>query len=409
MKGRRKSSWPLSTGSSLIELMAAMAILSVILIMLSVALETSLGQFRQSTDRTSNRNSGRAALQWLKQDLTTAFHPKPAGHLQLPTSIPAEQRQFFEARYFLPFEINRTESSDDLFSLPNSATEFARLCFVSHLTEEFLIDPRSNRTGPTPASLPSVIGYYVAYTKNSPMKGDPSASMKLFRHLRPAGAFDGERYAGGFLRHCHEEINDTPSLSRPLNEQNPAAMRQGAFSNSDLPTLLGMFRSDAPQATPQEAAAAWPNLPIPNHLTKPPGNLKPDRGSLEAWQNPGSPIHNTVFPDEALCSNVVRFEIEASRRVGISPNRFETLGAEELNAHLSLNNGEEWPVLVIPDFVKVTIGIVNETTAQRLTRYEDWIVDWSITDPSQWTENRRRIESGLQTFEIRLKVRRSAS
>lgn len=396
-------------GTSLIELMTAMAILSVILVMLSVALEASLGEFRSSTDRTANRTSGGAALEWLKRDLATALPPEPRRLAPLPDSVTAAQRRFFENRNFLPFEINRNTSRDDAVSLPNAAPEFDWICFVTRLPQETLIEAHDEFDQAKPLSLPSIVGYYVAYTRNSPLTGDDTASMKLFRHWRPGGTFSGERYASGFLRRCHAEINDVPALSRSLHERNPAAVRQGGFSNADLPALLAMRQPDSRFAPPVKAKPAWPVLALPAYLPAPPPTTTPDRGTMEAWRTPESTVHDTIFPDEPLCANIVRFEIEASRRVELSPSNTASLGASELNSHLGLNNGEEWPCLILPDSITVRIGVVNESTARTLTRYEDWIIDWELTDPSQWTPARKRIEQGLQIFEQRISMRKTQS
>lgn len=399
----------IDSGATLLELITAMSILLVILLMLSTALDASLGQFRHSTDLTVKRTSARAALQWLQQDLETITLPQPARVAPLPSSVTSEQREFFSDRYIYPTEINRSSHSGDLESLPNAAPEFDQFCFVSQIPETLLLDPASNAAAGNPASAPSIVGYYVAFTRNSPLKGDTLASMKLFRHFRPGKAIDGGRYASGFLQYCHEEINDTVDPSRNLSEPNPAAIRRGIFSNSELPSLLGMRLPDGLASDPVETQAAWPVFPLAEYLKKPPAALNPNRGSPKDWTDPEHPVHDTIFPDESLCRNVVRFEIEAEKRVETGNNIYETLKATELNDHLGLNNGDEWPCLVVPDYINITIAVVNEGTARTLTRYEDWIVDWSETNASDWSESRKKIERGLQTFTLRVRVGRTTT
>lgn len=398
-----------SAGATLIELITAMSILLVILLMLSTALDASLGQFRQSTDRNTKRTSARASLHWLERDLETISLPQPARLSPLPDSSTNAQREFFEDRQFYPTEINRSRYSGDESSLPNAAEEFDHLCFVSRIPDTPHLDPASNSLPPHSTSIPSIVGYYVAYTRNSPLKGDDLASMKLFRHFRPGSSFSGQRYANEFLSYSHTKINDFPEPSRPLSESNPAAVRKGLLSNSDFPSLLGMRLPNGPSASPEKGDAAWPVFPLSGHLSEPPPTLNPGRGSATDWIDPIHPVHDTVFPDESLCRNVVRFEVEAERRVQSSPGKFETLEAQALNSYLGLNNGNEWPCLVIPDYLNITVSVINETTARSLTKYEDWIVDWNLTNPSEWSETRKRIERGLQTFQLRVRLRRATT
>ncbi|MDF1823340.1 MAG: hypothetical protein P1U68_01790 [Verrucomicrobiales bacterium] len=398
-----------NSGATLIELITAMSILLVILLMLSTALDASLGQFRQSTDRTAKRTSARAALQWLERDLETVLLPRPARLSPLPDSATTAQREFFESRLFYPTEINRSQHSGDKQSLPNASDKFDRLCFVSQIPGTPQLDPALNSNTRRADPAPSIVGYYVAYTRNSPLKGDTLASMKLFRHFRPGSSVSGQRYANEFLSYCATEINSRSELGQPLSAPNSAAVRKGLFSNTELPSLLGMRLPNDPSASPEESDAAWPVFPLTNYLTEPPPALNPNRGNLNDWENPDHSVHHTVFPDESLCRNVVRFEVRPERRVETSPGVFETLEASEINTHLGLSNGDEWPCLVVPDYLYITVGVINEATARTLTRYEDWLVDWKITDPSDWSETRTKIERSLQTFQLKVKLRRAAT
>ncbi|MDF1659935.1 MAG: prepilin-type N-terminal cleavage/methylation domain-containing protein [Verrucomicrobiales bacterium] len=394
-------------GASLIELLAAMSILSVILLMLSTALDASLGQFRISTDRSVNRSSGRAALQWIEQDLRTTVLPIPLPFASTPNTTTNTQREFFSERSFLPFEINRLRNADNLSSLPNAANEFGRLCFAAWLDEELILDPGSNIDTAQGTQI-SLVGYYVAFTKDTPLASDNTASMKLFRHLRPASPFQGGRYSSGFLLHNHLKINASLNLDRPLDERDSAAIRRGNFTNRSLPALIGMRRED-PADPAIKGSPAWPALPLSDYLLSPPPSLTPNRGEITAWQTAGSSVHDTVFPDQPVCSNVIRFELEAFRRLETSPGILENLDAEGVNSHFGLNGGSEWPCLVVPDYLKLTLSIVSESVATTLTNYQDWIIDWAIEDPSQWSDTRKRIEGGIQTFEIQIQVRRQQS
>ncbi|MEM1443990.1 MAG: hypothetical protein AAGF67_16700, partial [Verrucomicrobiota bacterium] len=292
--------------------------------------------------------------------------------------------------------------------LPNAAPEFARLCFVTDLREQIIIDPdKTADTGRFTSA--SIVGYYVAFTRNSPLQGDSVASMKLFRHVRPSSSFSGGRYAEGFLLHNHFEINDTPDPGRTLSQENPAAIPRGSFINGDLPTLIGFRSNPSDPSSAQEGSPAWPVLPLTEYLAAAPADLNPFRGTDTAWQTAGSSVHNTIFPDEPVGTNVVRFELSAEKRIETSPGVFTTMSAAEINTHLGLGSGDEWPCLVVPDTVKITIATVTEGTARTLTRYEDWIVDWKKTDPAHWPPHRQRIEKGLQTFEIRVRIGRGTT
>ncbi len=344
-------------GASLIELMAAMGILSVILLMLSTALEASLGQFRTSTDRSVNRSSGRAALQWMEQDLKTTALPSPSAFSSLPENATEVQREFFGDRLFIPFELDLKQSTDDQSRLPKSAPEYSHLSFATWLDPDFILDPRSSANFDDETQL-SLVGYYVAFTRNSPLASDSSASMKLFRHLRPSSRFRGDRYSGGYLLHNHVEVNTAMDASRSLEEPDAAAIRKGEFSNGSLPVLIGMQRENSTD-TPVEGSPAWPALPLNEHLASPPPSLIPNRGDLAAWQAAGNPVHETVFPDQPICENVVRFELEAFRRFETSPGVFEILDAAGVNSHLGINGGNEWPCLVVPDYIKITLRVIS--------------------------------------------------
>jgi len=78
------------------------------------------------------------------------------------------------------------------------------------------------------------------------------------------------------------------------------------------------------------------------------------------------------------------------------------MDAAALNQHLGLTGGDEWPVLVSPDFIEMTIATINEKTAKTLTKPEDWFIDFTATNPGSWSPQRRLIERGMQTRHFHL-------
>jgi hypothetical protein len=124
-------------------------------------------------------------------------------------------------------------------------------------------------------------------------------------------------------------------------------------------------------------------------LVSPPPTYQPTRGTEEDWKNPTSPVHDSVFPDEAICDHVVRFELKPFRRVTLPSGGSTLMDASALNQHLGLSGGTEWPALVAPDLIEVIITVVDEVTARRLSRYEDWIIDWDrVESPAATSADR---------------------
>jgi len=435
---------PARSGATLVELLASMAILGMLLVLLGTALQGALGRFRSGVDRAEARGGAETATAWLKRDLASATSSRPANLPPLPAGATDAQRRFFEGRLLFPFEVGREKGNGADRSFPNAAPEFDSLAFVAHPSAEASFDPErdlarlsgaGSATSATSASTasedalvrPSIIGYYVAYTRDSPLADFPGAGMKLYRHHRPGGDILAGGYAGGFLLHCSHRINDAwdetgPGSARSLAAGNAAAVSarslaagnaaavpSGRFANAALPFLLSRHVTDRETLQVEVGTAAWPALALSEHLPSPPPTLMPDRGSAADWRDPGAAVHDTVFPDEPVCANVVRFELTPLRRVTLPSGDRVLVGAAELNAHLDLPNGDEWPCLVEPHFLDVVVGVVDETTAERLSRYEDWIVDWSANDPAAWSPTRRLIEEGLRTRRFRISLSRRPS
>lgn len=370
---------------SLVELLASMGIFAVLMLVLALMLESSLNRFRRSAERIEQTADTRAVADWMERDLAGVFANRSAALPRLPDSATAVQREYFEKRVFMPFEVDRASGTGSPFgrSFANAADGFSSIAFV------------------TLAPNPSIAGYYVAFARHSPLAGDNGAGMKLFRHFRRGGHESGLGYADGILRSLSARINDAwiePDPARSLSVPNEAAVRQGNFANSELPFIFSTHRGG-------RMIHPWPALPVPGALRESPPSLQPDRGSAADWTNPESPVHDSVFSDESVCDHVVRFEIHPWRIVRMTDGRMEVMDAAALNDHLGIGSGDEWPVLVTPDFLDVTISVIPEANARRLSREQDWRFDWS--DPG--TANSDPRLQGMRTEQFRIHLPRRDS
>lgn len=388
-------------GATLVELLAAMAILSVFVLVLGQMLESSLARFREVSDTGGQRDGIRTAVEWMERDLASHLSSRPASLPLLPPTVSASQRQFFEGRLLLPFEVDRASGIGGTVgrSFANAAPEFSSLAFVARVSGE---RPE--------ASAPSLVGYYVAYARHSPLAGESGAGMKLFRHVRRGGHPGAEGYADGIVRHVSLAVNDDRSDAADpppaLDAPNAAAVRLGRFENADLPFLLA--RRIAPAGgPPREAVQPWPTLPVQDRLVVPPPTFSPARGRTIDWEDPASPVHESVFPDEAVCDHVVRFELTPRRRVVLPDGNHRLMDAAELNQHLGLSGGDEWPVLVAPDVIDLVVATISEKEALRLRSYEDWIFDWDESALASLPPDRQRIarSARVRTFRLALPPR----
>lgn len=412
-------------GSSLIELLASMVILAFLFFVLSSALGLSLGQFRRGVDRSENTIGSQAALDWIRRDLESIVAERYGNLPPLPASVTREQREFFEGKLFFPVEINRTSGVDQdpprIFV--NAHPDFDSVAFLARLPIDAQLNvayERARRGGDGADSSErglswesmaraSIVGYYVAYTYESPLAGERRGAMRLHRHYRPGGSKLAQGYAAGFAMHCSREINDDydetgVGEAREEEQANNAKIRNGLFANRELPFLFSRFLADPTADESIPGLQPWPKFPVAEFLESPPTDLFPDRGNAQDWEDPGSGVHDLVFPDEPIAHNVVRFEVSAFREVE-TENDIKAMGAKEMANHLGLP-GDGWPCLVTPTFVDVTITVVDENTARRLRSPEDWLVDWSQTDPSTWSETRQLIENNQETFRMRVPVSR---
>lgn len=383
--------------STLIELLTSMAILAVLLAVLAATLQASLGQFRASIDQSESTQTSRLAVQWLKQDLELATNRFPANLPPVSSQLSGAQRELLENRFLFPFELDRETgvAKPQESGFPARNSNFSTIAFTR-------LNPSQQAPGSgyaTPFPPLAIVGYYVAYTPNSPTSESPVYSMKLFRHFRPPGN-QGDGYSDSFLRFCHREINDGfLGLRRsdiPLGEPNPAAIPEGLLGNSDLPFLLS-WRS-LPNLELEDTiiagASPWPEF------TKSAPQSTQSWGTRQSWQDPRSFVHDFLLPDEAVANNVVQFEVTPFHVTSETDGSQLAMSTEEVVLHYNLETGE-WPCLVIPHFVEVTLGVIDEDIALRLPREEDWIVEWNSESASS-SELAEMIKANTHTKKFRI-------
>lgn len=363
--------------ATLIELLTSMAILSVLLSVLAATLQASLGQFRSSIDHSQSSGSSQQAIYWLKRDLQLAVNAIPANLPSWNVETSPAQKEFFEGQTFFPFEVNRKSgrNAPGNSGFPARNAAFATLAFPSLSGAERVPNSRLGIVTRNPSL--SIIGYYVAYSPDSPISDDSDSSMKLFRHFRPSGN-PGDGYADGFLRYCHREINDSlfnpvTRSQTPLDAANHAAIRQANFGNSALPFLLSarLLSTSPTEDQVHSGTPPWPEF------SPPPEPFSSGLGTEQRWSDPSSAVHDIVFPDEAVAMNVVRFEITPFRIMKDADGLTRAMGSSEVTETLNLGPDTEWPCLVSPTFLEIVLGVIDEKLAKRLKSEDDWIVDWT--------------------------------
>ncbi|MCB1232621.1 MAG: prepilin-type N-terminal cleavage/methylation domain-containing protein [Verrucomicrobiae bacterium] len=408
-------------GFTVLELLVSMSILAVILLLLAEALEASLSQWTKNAGRSDLRGELRSTSEWMRRDLEAAMIERRANLPPLPDSVPVAAREFFEGKWCLPFEINRhTAKSGNGQSFANAEPGFDQLAFVIRTPSSLAGDPeidqkRLGKIATDPSDdesktaddtiQPCLVGYYVAYARDSPLATNSSAGLKLFRHFRPGGDSLGAGHSRGFVMAFSQLVNDrfdeiSVGGARKLDEPNPAELRQGHFTNDRLPFLFSQHVKEIPSLELVNAGAPWPSNPplagsTPN-LPSPPASYPPPEFTWDRWNDPTDPVHDYLFPDEAIAHNVVGFQCRAFRRVKNQAGNSVLMNATSLNAHLGLA-GSEWPALAKPDFVEVTISVIPSEIAARLESKADWLGNGSAIA-------RDLIENYRQTLQFHLAV-----
>jgi prepilin-type N-terminal cleavage/methylation domain-containing protein len=375
------------SGFTLLELLLSMTILSLVVI--------GMADLFSFTARTwSGQASGSAAAgdlhdaaDLLRVDLESAFPGRHLAHATFDGAAMSNEvaRSLFARRMLLPFELDRRSGGGGARSFVHPDAEapetFSQLAFValrpgagSLLPETFyperhgpLADPAlPSGARPTPSDA-CLVGYYVAYTADSPFPGDNARkSMKLYRHFRPGGTSLGQAQAGSTIRAASHAVNGD-------------ALPNLRFANRDLPFLFA-FHAPSPDPAlvdPVPSAPPWPAWGSSGSAG--PGSAA--RANRDAWFNPSHPVHDQLPADLPVARHVVRFRVSPFKRLRDGAN-LRLLGAAELAQRLGLPDAE-WPALVTPDLVEVELAVVDDATAAALANRQDWLTDWeNAANPS---------------------------
>jgi len=366
-------------GFTLLELLLSMAILSLVVIGMADLFSFTARTWSAQASGTAGSGDLHDAADQLRTDLESAFPGRPVPYPTFdPSSLPNElSRSLLASRMLLPFEVDRKSGNGGNASFVHPAAEspatFSQVAFVALqpgtgalLPETFyperhgaLADsglPAGVRPTPSDACL---IGYYVAYTADSPFPGDNARrSMKLYRHFRPGGTSLGQAQAGSTIR----------SASHAINED---AMPAFQFANRDLPFL---FAFHAPGTTPGEVNHVASDPPWPAWSSPQSSSLSNARSNRDAWFNPAHPVHDRLPPDYPVALHVVRFRVTPFKRI-LDGTTFRLLGAAQLAQRMGLPDAE-WPALVLPDVVDIELAVVDDATAAVLETRQDWLTDW---------------------------------
>jgi len=387
----------------MVELLLSMAILSLVVIgmadLFSFTARTWSGQMRNSAGSSNVHD----AAQRLRLDLESAFPNRPVPYQTFdPGPVTNEwQKRFFACKLLLPFEINRKTGLglDRSFQNADASERFSQIAFVaiqpgggSLLPETFFSErhghladpalPAGARPTPSDACL---VGYYVAYTRDSLSGGADLWSMKLYRHFRPGGTSLGQAQATSTIR----------SLTETVNHE---LLPQLKFRNDELPFVFAFHASDLDPAvisqTPSQAPwpASMPEL----------GRPLPDRSRAVDWYSPNHQIHDVLPGDQPIARNVVTFAATPFKRI-LDGENLKVLGAEELAIHLGFSGGE-WPALIVPDFVEIELAVVDEATAALLTKREDWLVNWGSSPAEGEPPAARLIRRSVTSFRFRVSM-----
>jgi hypothetical protein len=413
-------------------------VVSIKVILLGETLNQALDSWSGGVQHAETYGEARAALNVMKRDLSSAFTNRPANVPALPAQVKGPQRELFSDRVFMPIEINRRQGpvGQDR-SFVNGDEAFDSLAFVTiaplsrqvhtlydRASEEILDEwqgesedeaPRAYDRDTISMADTCLAGYYVAYTMDSPLPTS-GASMKLYRHFRRPGnaASTGKSRSRNFLLYLSHVIDDAndegPKRSRAEGASNQALVRRGEFRNREVPFLFSRYITNERTFASEDGMHPWPANPVlsggsPDLEAVPVPFPPPDRSDPAAWADKDDPMHDYLYPDEPVAHGVVRFEMRPYRRVVTGPGKVVVMDAAALNVHLGLGGGDEWPVLVAPDFIDITLGVVGGDTAAKLPAKEDWYFDWSKTDSTNWTWQRRLVEQEMREFDLRVYIR----
>lgn len=405
-------------GFSLPELLLSMLLLTMMVIALAELFAFATEIWSRQVDGLDTQVDLVEATALLRHDLEAAFAGRAASWAPFDDSIltghPAPVQRFYRdairRRMLIPFEVDRTQGKQDLVSLPHAEPclregrrLFSTLAFAAVKPGAGCLYPATfdpdrygalASRGTTEGSpvMPSdlcLIGYYVAYTRDSGLATDSAQSMKLYRHFRPAERSLGAGQAGSVIRAISHSINRV---------QVPA----GKLANKDLDYLLAFSAPEPDQASRRvQVERPWPLW----GEYRPPGPM-PSREDPNAWLDPDHPLHAFVYADAPLVQNVVRFEVRPYKKVN-DGGIWKLMDASQLAAHLRLP-GPDWPVLIVPDLLEIAVSVIPPGAAAKLRTKEDWLVFWEgeeIAGPE--TSATRVIRASVQTVRFQVPLRSS--
>lgn len=335
------ASWKANGGATLLETLVASGLLAVVFSLLAASVQWVGGQYVQGTSMIQVRRDLHASREWLAGDLRSAVRPRPSTGLSFPESAPEEWRSTFEGRDLFPFEVGRIGEGNGEGSLsrPFVVPEFGSLTFLSWF-----------RVAGEGHSRPCLVSYYVAWNGDGSDDLPTGRGMSLFRHVRNGG--DHEADASRSRPYIDHAMH---TLHSAVREWRDGRARGEIFANQAVPLWFDRYATGPVGGSLEQG---WFPRPAVAVVAGP------------SSTDPGLPL------DEPLCHRVVRFEITPLAWREVGTERFLE-GAEQINERLRLSHPrEEWPCLVVPDVVEVTLAVVDERVAARLVRRDDWLVDW---------------------------------
>ncbi len=430
-----------SAAFTLAEILVASTLSVIVIGALLAALNNVSNSYNLGSARSETTGEARMALDILRRDLSAAFTGRindpgiaslsqpadaqpPTAFITKPPFFVSPATSKFGSRLILPFEVNRLSGAifnpgtgnpmTAIKSIVNAQAppddsdtyhpSFDTIAFVTRAPfsrqSQAAIDRMAfPEHGLSPDEDFSSNGgdaclaaYYVAYTKNAALPQAP-ASMKLFRYFRDSGTRDNMDLRGGRSQgHAYHIIGAVLEHSR-------IPRLEGRLNNADLPMLLTPVKHyDGHQTVhpwPRFAADSLGRIDYESLPEPPPDHLIGERdwGDSTAPSNPHS--------DEPIAYNVIRFKVVPMAWLTDPEDGRQFLAeAEQVNHayHLNRYSSSEWPVVVTPQVLRITLTIIDDQTASLLQRRSDW---------EQWDQRKdlkRVISAKAREFETLIRI-----
>lgn len=399
----RRTDYITRTGFSLVETLLVLGITSIVLLVLTLALDASLGVLGRHNDERVIRSDVRYIVDSIKTDIEGMIVDRPSSY-SFGDSLTAAQRPFLDRKRFIPVEINRTEGGDMEQTFVNSEAGYSALLFATTISsaryqhplrEQLRFSSGSGSFDEFNQSLDSLgevglCGYYVAYTRDS-NRADSPRSLKLYRHFRSGGVTYGDGHANGVLAFSMDVFD-------PNSER--TALTGSSWNNSQLPNVLAKRYTGPGLFDSTDITHPWP-LFADNNL---PTETNPPDFDQSSWFDPDHSIHDFVFGDEPIVKNILEFECVPYKKVETSTGVFELYNATDLNAFLGLSNSD-WPILVKPDIIDISISVVAAEAAVLLEDRSDWSMPDMEVAIDQLSTLERLKRQLLQRYSIRVHIK----